>query len=173
MTTPSVALAVDLRGLNRFVQMIKPNSRPMRVMLKQWAARYRGFTRQRYVTFSRGGGDWKPLQPSTVAQKTRRGAGPISSILIDNGLMFAATRPGLTASQGWKEQQSPGRLAIVAGYQGSNSEIIKIAGFHQDGAGNLPVRKTIVVPNQSTLNGMVSDANRAMLKIQAATNVVN
>ena len=172
MTTPSVQVVVDLRGLHKYVQLIKPSSRPMRVMLKQWAARYRGFTRQRYVVFSRGGGDWKPLQPSTIARKTRRGIGPVSSILIDHANMIAATRPGLTAREGWQEQQTPGQLSIVAGYQGA-SEIVKIAGYHQEGKGRLPVRKTIVVPNQSTLNGMRSDADRAMKKIQAETNVVN
>lgn len=39
--------------------------------LKQWAARYYGFARKRFVQLSRsgGGGEWPPLKPATIAAR--------------------------------------------------------------------------------------------------------
>jgi hypothetical protein len=45
-------------------------------VLQQWGARYLGFTRRRFVTYSQGGGDWKPLAESTIkARRSGRVAG--------------------------------------------------------------------------------------------------
>ena len=46
-------------------------------MLKQWAARYLGFSRRRFNRFSRGGGDWPALAHSTIAARARRKFGRV------------------------------------------------------------------------------------------------
>jgi hypothetical protein len=46
-------------------------SRPASVvrMFKRWGEYYRSFAKERYVIFSRGGGDWAKLKPSTIARR--------------------------------------------------------------------------------------------------------
>jgi hypothetical protein len=46
-------------------------SRPAAVvrMFKRWGEFYRSFAKERYVIFSRGGGDWAKLKPSTIARR--------------------------------------------------------------------------------------------------------
>lgn len=41
----------------------------------------------------------------------------------------------------------------------------QIAGFHQEGAGRLPKREVIVVPDQTTVDAMAGDAISAVLKL--------
>lgn len=55
-------------------------SAPIRKTYRQWASRYSTFTRRRFNTYSRGGGNWRPLAESTIlarrssnrAYRTRR-----------------------------------------------------------------------------------------------------
>lgn len=46
---------------------------PIRKAYNQWAARYSTFTRRRFNTYSRGGGDWKPLALSTILARRTGG----------------------------------------------------------------------------------------------------
>jgi hypothetical protein len=45
---------------------------PLRDAMRKWAARYMGFIRRRFVTYSRGGGNWKPLAPTTVQRRATK-----------------------------------------------------------------------------------------------------
>lgn len=53
----------DRRAL---VARLKNFSGPLRDATHQWSARYQAAMRERFATFSRGGGDWPPLAESTI-----------------------------------------------------------------------------------------------------------
>lgn len=71
---------VNLDGLKQFSAALSANlaateNGPIRRAMRQWAVRYRGFVQQRFVTNSRGGGDWPGLSLATIyARRTGRGA---------------------------------------------------------------------------------------------------
>lgn len=64
----STRVSIQTQGLDRLQAGLARtgSSAPMRTMFVQWAKRYEGFTRRRFVTYSRGGGTWAPLAQSTI-----------------------------------------------------------------------------------------------------------
>jgi hypothetical protein len=66
---------IELKDLEKFGAAVdealaNPNSSsPVRSALKQWAARYRGFARDRFDRYSKGGGDWPALAISTARRR--------------------------------------------------------------------------------------------------------
>jgi hypothetical protein len=72
----SATILLDLRGLEDVLKQVEQPtaSGPFRDMLVQWAARYRGFAQRRFDKYSKGGGDWAPLKPATIAAR-RQGSG--------------------------------------------------------------------------------------------------
>lgn len=152
---------VDLKPLERFRALIKNDSTWHKIG-KQWAARYRGFVQERYDRYSKGGGNWPPLKPSTIARRRKRS----SVILRDKGILFAAVTPEFTGQPGAIEENIP--FGVRVGYGGSaihagtRTTIADIASFHQEGGPNLPKREIIVQPDDKTFTGMVSDAQRAV-----------
>jgi len=146
----TAGVTVRLPGLRRFQRQLP--ERVQRVYV-QWNLRYRTYIQRRFNRFSRGGGDWPPL-------KYRQG-----SILRDTNTLYTALTPSMTAPSGSISQ--PGRDGLVIGYGGNASHpggptIAQIAKWHHDGAGNLPVRKIIVLPDDRTLRQMVQDMDREL-----------
>ena len=93
-------VTIDLRPLREFKAAVEDGGVSTKYpqitrALKQWAARYRGFIRERFDIFSKGGGNWAPLAPATIAArrkgKKRKKAKP--AILRDTGVLFAALSP--------------------------------------------------------------------------------
>ncbi len=148
----------------------------VRGMLRKWGTRYLGEMERRYAKFSRGGGDWPALKPSTVRTRrrggkkrggvnkpkvnTRRTGGKVA-ILRDTNTLFAAMRRG-----------NPGNVfkdiyrGITVGvgptrHPGGKATIADIAGFHNRGAGHLPRRRIFVQPSSATRRGMLRDAQTA------------
>lgn len=166
MTKVKTTVDVDLRGLKRYQSAIASGSSsgPIRIMTRQWAARFRGFIQQRFVKFSRGGGDWAPLK-----HKRRRGKKAAAAILRDTGLMFASLDPVFQGAPGAHLKDIS--FGVETGYGGpgkhpnGTATIADIARFHQEGKGRLPKRKIIVPPNTRTVELMVRDAERALLKM--------
>lgn len=64
----TMRVAIQTRGLDRLQAGLasKGTAAPMRTMFMQWGKRYEGFTRRRFVRYSRGGGTWAPLAQSTI-----------------------------------------------------------------------------------------------------------
>lgn len=143
------------------------NLRPLRKLreipksvFNLWAVRYRAFSVERYTRFSRGGGDWPKLRPSTLRKRRKgKGLGAVASILWDTGVLVGALSP-----QGGK----PGSLkmfiknGVRVGYGGSarhkgGMTIAGIAQAHQEGRGALPQRKIIVDPPRSLVDRMAQD----------------
>lgn len=137
-------------------------------MLKQWAARYRGFVQRRFNTFSKGGGDWKPLAASTVRQRRKGRSKGKPAILRDTGAMYAALTPTFVGAPGAVERRDA--LSVTVGFggpgrhPGGQATVADIASFHDLGRG-VPQRKIIVPPSQEVLDAMSMDAERALEKL--------
>lgn len=79
-----IAINHDLRAMSQRLRRAVVTARtdssgPMRAMFRQWGVRYLAFTRRRFVAYSRGGGDWKPLAPSTILARRAKGGGTRSA----------------------------------------------------------------------------------------------
>lgn len=152
---------VSLRGLSRFRKAVATDSPAIRRILTKWGVRFRSAMQQRFVVFSRGGGDWPKLK-----HKRKRGKLESAAILRDTGLMFQALSPVFQSLPGQAENQRPGRFETEVGYggpgkytgRGSSASLADIASFHHVGAGFLPVRKVVDRPQASAISAMAKDA---------------
>ena len=179
---------VDFKPLSRFKDRINRDLRsggqtiggsPINNALKQWAVRYRAFIQERFLIYSRGGGDWAPLKPSTIRARNRRKGrrgrksnALYAAILRDTGQLYQALAPEFTGKPGAIEQAIP--FGVRVGYGGPGmytkkyggvATIADIANFHQTGAGHLPKREIIVPPDQHTVELMAEDMQRALNKL--------
>lgn len=170
MTAISATVTVDLKALEKFEHLFVGDLKhagagPLRKAMKKWAFRYRSFLSERYDAFSKGGGDWPPIK-----RPHKRGG---TTILRDTGTMFAALAPSVIAKPGSITEDIP--FGIRVGYGGpmkhpsGSATIADIASFHQVGAGNLPVRKTIVPPDDKTLKAMSGDMDVAIAELKRAS----
>lgn len=155
---------LNIRGLKRFGREVRRSfgSGPIDSMYKKWGARYLAFTRRRFVKFSRGGGNWAPLDEKTVKQRrkgrgrgrpaTLRDTGTLLNALTVGapGNMFRRTSRGIRVGFGGPARHPDGKATIA-----------DIARFHDAGAGDLPQRRIIVVPDAPTIARMNADAAQA------------
>lgn len=151
-----IKVKLNLEPLDRISRSLRRQSLggegPVRDTFRQWAGRWRSFTRQRFDRLSKfGGGEWDALEESTKEARARkkqaRGgkkhkkgtkvniAGRRFSILRDNNLLFGAiSQTFARASKTWNK---PGGLqedikeGIRAGYGGPS--------LHKDSAGKTSV----------------------------------
>lgn len=170
-TSPST-VSVDLSGLQQFGQQVDDGLRngtgPFKAMYEQWAARYRAFVQERFDTFSRGGGDWRPLK-----YKRKRGSRERASILRDTNTMFRALNPTFQGQPGALQQHIP--YGIEVGFGGNAMHpstqgkitVAELARIHHLGLGHVPARTIIVDPSAQVVAGMVKDAERAVAKLGA------
>lgn len=177
MASPSVR--VDLKNLKRLHDALKKESSgqpgPLDRAFKQWSVRYKAFIRERFDAFSKGGGDWPPLAPSTIARR-RKGKGSKKfkkgtiAILRDTGLLFSALDPAFIDKPGMVTTRRS--FGITIGYGGPHmhgdgpATIADIASFHQSGGPYLPQRRIIVPPSAYVRAAMREDLLRALRKIR-------
>lgn len=184
---PLLKLEGDFKSIRRV-----PSHPAIEDMFTQWAARYSAAMIRRFNTFSRGGGDWRPLAQSTLAKRrsggqanfrkdrgarsqrsfaafdTRRGmlvqADKAYSILKDTGALFGALTIG---ARGNLTQRGRGTITfgIEGGLSGKGTTIGQIARYHQSGGGRLPKREILVQPSPSTVRAMATDSRRAAERI--------
>jgi len=178
----SISVKIDLKELRQFKRLLDKDLRvggqqyggsPVNNAFKQWGVRIRSFLQERFAIYSRGGGNWAPLKPSTISRRRKgKGKGPVA-ILRDTGTLYNALSPNFTGKPGAIEERIP--YGIKVGYGGparhtSNyggvATIADIASFHQVGAGYLPKREIIVQPNEHVLGLMADDMNRAIDKLR-------
>lgn len=180
MAMITVKIKLDLKPLTRLSNTIRQdmlgNTRgPVRAAIRQWGARWRSFSMERFDKFSKGGGDWRELKPATEqrrrkARRKHKGARKFS-ILRDTNTMFQAVRPTVL-NPGSIEKDI--RYGLRVGYGGparykkgkskGKATIADIAHFHQTGAGKLPVRKIVVKPDPATIQRMNGDLKRGVNK---------
>lgn len=153
MTSIGVTVRLNLKDFKRFEREINRGTGRFDTGLRLAVIRYRTFVQRRYNRFSRGGGDWAPL-------KRREG-----SILRDTNTLFTALSPTFEPIAGSVNNKIP--LGYNVGFGGGAAHeggptIVQLATWHQTGAGNLPAREMIVVPDVSTAKAMARDMERAL-----------
>ncbi len=171
----SGTVTIDLGPLRKYRSALESDFRlrangPVRKAFKQWGARYRSFLRERFDKYSKGGGDWAPLSPKTIARRrkgrgSRRFAVGSIAILRDKGIMFAALDPVFKNKPG--QLQEDIQFGIRVGFGGAAPHgddkitVAQLAEIHHSGLGNVPARVIVVAPDTTTQQGMASDMERA------------
>lgn len=175
MTTPVATVQINLSGLQRFSAQVDAGLRdgngPFKAMYEQWAARYRGFVQERFDTYSKGGGDWKPLK---YRRKHKRGAKERQTILRDTNTMFRALNPTFQGQPGALQQHIP--YGVEVGFGGSaihpktegKITVAELARIHHLGLGKVPARPIMVDAPQKVIDAMTRDAERALARVQDA-----
>lgn len=180
----TVTVKIDLSGLKDFKKVLdrdlraggqKAGGSPINNAFKQWGVRLRSFLQERFAVYSRGGGNWPPLKPSTIKRRRKGNTkfGLSAAILRDTGTLFNALTPEFTGKPGAIEERIPYGIRLGYGGPGKYTKkyggiatIADIASFHQVGAGYLPKREIIVPPNEHTLELMAEDMSRAIEKMR-------
>ena len=150
---------LNLNSFKRLKRVVTKDGRPVYRLLREWIRIYRRWLYDRFVKFSRGGGNWPDLKPGTKAAKTRQGFG--TEILIRTRVL--------------EEQFSPvSRTQIISARQGAvirfgagktypdGTPVEDVIRWHNDGAGNLPVRELLPDPDASVVRDMVKIAEQEM-----------
>ncbi len=162
MTIIRMTVNVDLRKLQKFTNVVKTDLRvsgtgPLRQAIKKWGARYRSFLQKRYLIFSRGGGSWPKLKPSTIKRKKSR------LILIDTRTMINAFEPTFEGKPGQLNKAIPFGVRVGVGGEGQRHPtangltVRQLFTVHQFGLGIVPARETVDDPDSQTIKGMKTD----------------
>ena len=134
-----------------------------RKVFKQWAIRYRSFVRERFVKFSRGGGNWKPLK-----RKRRRGELKRAAILRDTGTLFASLDVQFRGKPGQLQESLPNGIRVGFGGPAKHPKagitVAGLAAVHHFGLGRVPARPIIVDPSSKVIKQMAGDVERDWIK---------
>ena len=155
----------DLTPLNWLVRRLRGQGHGGRLpppIPKLWGKIYETFVRRRYIRFARGGGDWKPHAPATIAAR-RKGRGSGSPrILIDRGKVLGALTIGKPGNL-FKQIRHGVRFGFGGGAKHPGGPTIaQIAKWHDAGDGRLPQRQIIVPPDAKTIRQMANAVKRSV-----------
>lgn len=144
---------------------------------------------------SGGGADWRPLSPLTIAKRRRGRPGSSSvrapgggrrfvegvgqaAILVDTASLFAALNIGAPGSLFQFTEHGTVRVGFGPVPHkdrdgGSSMTFAQLAVIHNFGAKSsingvpvvIPARPILVAPDRATLDGMLSDAQRAVRRV--------
>lgn len=166
-TCPTPRLWYSMAVLQTFRLNLKPLKRLVRDLRlepvsphlgRQWAQTYFGFAQRRFVKYSRGGGDWEPLKPATLARR-RKGKGKTKTTILwdKEGSVLKALKLGAKGSL-FKSISRGVRVGFggPARHPDGKATIADIARFHHKGnrKRNLPKRPIIVDPDTATVRDM-------------------
>jgi hypothetical protein len=118
---------------------------------------YAASMKKRYDRFSRGGGDWAPLKPATLAGRRRQGIRH-KRILYAFGPMFAAFELGKSLTLAIRA------LAVTVKFD-LRTKLGKRSRYHDEGAGRLPARQLLPSADETTLKKMQDVASRGVKPI--------
>ena len=143
---------------------------PLGAMFRQWASVYSSFVRRRFNLYSRGGGDWPELKDATKRRrrKARRGRGGARqfAILRDLSLIYKALTIGAPGNLNvWIRDGIRFGFGGPARHPGARATIADIARFHNEGEGNNPQRRIIVLPDLRTKATMKRAAQMAVRRV--------
>lgn len=151
---------VDLRPWVRLRESVMRVSGPLRVALTQAAVMIRAYWQERFNRYSRGGGDWPPLSPATIARRRqgrpKAGRGRTVSILRDTNTLFGALDAVYAAKPGQLEEISVNGLRVGYGGPAKHPEagsktVAEIAEIHDQGTDRIPQRQIIVLPPEPVM----------------------
>ena len=165
---------INLAPLKKFKDTIEQDLRgsgsgPVRKALQHWGLRFRQFIQERFDKFSRGGGGWPDLKPSTKRARRQGNGGGSFTILRDTNTLFSALDPAFSRKPGQLQEDIP--FGVKVGYGGSarhpkaGMTIVRLAQIHNDGLGTVPARPIIVPPDARTVKLMVQDMAKAIGEI--------
>ena len=190
---------VDIPVFRRFAQAVEQGLRSqggggVATALKQWGVLYRSAMKERFVEYSRGGGDWPKLKASTIRgrrrgrgrrvttrrpgqrRSTRTVAAGQVAILIDTATLIGGLDPMFQPSKGAIER--PIKDGLTVGYGGSAGHprgrmtIAAIANIHHGGTATIPARPIIVPPSPPVAQQMADLMNVGLAKDWAASKGV-
>lgn len=148
----------ELRTLRE--ELARPKG-PVKAALNTWALVHRAFLLRRFTTFSRGGGNWRPLKPDTVAAKGSSG------ILIDRGFL----KMGLGAGIGLIRTDIGQMIRLTIGFNNkrkhprSQLSIADLATIHHLGLGVVPARRILVPPDAQAKEELKNTMTRVVKRI--------
>jgi hypothetical protein len=163
---------VDVRGLWRLERVLKADLRqksngPIRKAMRDWVIMYNRFLRRRFLRFSRGGGSWRPLAPSTKRRKRRKKAilretdTLLNKLFVSFGQSQISHRSGgITVSYGRS-----------GGHPDSSLSVGQLTKVHQEGRGIVPRRPIIVPPSKALKLRMNLRMQRALLGVAARSAI--
>lgn len=154
--TATINIVIDLRPLLDVTRYATKN-RP--TLLKVAGKRYVSYLRNRYFAMASGGGDWPPLQESTIVRKERRGwANDPDAILRETDTLIDSIGT-----------RTRGQYVYVGFVRNSGHprgpSVLELARIHQEGTATIPFRQIIVEPNSRTKRQMVEDIKKEYNKI--------
>lgn len=161
-------IRLSLRGMNKFTSILErglspSGSGPADKFLKRVGARYLTFVRKRFLSYSRGGGNWPPLK-----HKRKKGAKTRASVLYDTGTLFNALTIGLPGNL-FKRIKNGIRVGFggPAKHPDGTYTIRQIAEVHQQGSTkkNIPKREIIVEPTKEIHAAIQRELKKAMDEI--------
>ncbi len=190
----SKEVRISTEGIDKLLKILRQGqfgAGPIYDMFRQWTARYSAFVRRRFVKFSRGGGDWKPLKASTIRARrgpirrrtrssrartktTTRGSAGTVAILRDTGTLFKALTIGAPGNLHVRIKNGvrygfggPARYTRRGRRKkaGGQATISDIGVFHNSGAGRNPKRLILAEPDARTLAAMKRDTTAAVDRI--------
>lgn len=170
MSAPEIIISADVGKVAKILNSDRARNRVMKII----AARYRSAMQRRFTTYSRGGGDWKALKPSTV--KRRRKAAKISdteeqkkiknkfgpaAILIDTGILRSGLNTQLSSAGKETISSLPDEMTVTIAFSGRMHPesagpkvmtISRLAAIHHFGAPSrgIPARPILVDPDEGT-----------------------
>jgi hypothetical protein len=108
-----------------------------------------------------------PQRKTLLKSRKRLLSGSGTGILRDKGVLYASLVIGSFGNAFGPNAAGTGiRFGFKAVPHGTSGKTInQIAGYHQRGAGHLPVRRIIVPPDSETVKLMAADAGRMMRTI--------
>lgn len=174
MSAPEIIISADVGKVANILNSDRARNRVMKII----AARYRSAMQRRFTTFSRGGGDWKALKPSTVKRrrqsakirnteeqkKIKNKFGP-AAILIDTGILRSGLNTQLSNAGKETISSRPDEMAVTIAFSGRMHPesagpkvmtISRLAAIHHFGAPSrgLPARPILVDPDEDTIRAI-------------------
>lgn len=174
-----MSVSIQIQGI-KLDEMELASERQVSDVLQAWAELYRSAMQERFRTFSRGGGDWKPLSSGYLdalaeeagkdGKKKVYGLGKYQGrgkkILIDTGMLFHSLDPEFSAAQTSGGAMEMNTFEVAVSFSPSlmhkpkdgvkKSEpvtMLELAEKHHFGQG-VPSRKILVEPDSETLELM-------------------
>lgn len=133
------------------------------IILKTAAERYLRYLKERFIRLSRGGGEWSPLEESTIASKKSRGSPTPRTILREFSDLFN--------SMGMRIGRNTWYVGFVTNFGISRpsdraSGTISLAKLHTKGGGRNKIRRVIGLPSEHVRRAMLEDIRKEYKKIQ-------